>query len=81
MIDISRWDKRNVWMNNANDLVVREGMQHALNPYELGMNEFFGGFSIENPRTSDQLHYIIGCDDAQCKYGSLSCKKVKAKGE
>ena len=62
MIDISSWDKRNIWVDQAGELVVREGMQHTLFSYELGFDEILGGFSVENPRTGDQLHYILGIE-------------------
>tara|TARA_R110000824_G_scaffold44207_13_gene128759 strand:- start:85 stop:1611 length:1527 start_codon:yes stop_codon:yes gene_type:complete len=68
MIDISFWDKRNIWTDQAGEMVVREGMQHTINAYDIGFSEIFGGFSVENPRTSDQLHYIMGADDNKDSY-------------
>lgn len=62
MIDITSWDKRNVWVDQGGEFVVREGMQHTLFSYEIGLSEILGGFSVENPRTSGQLHYILGVD-------------------
>ena len=68
MIDTLLWDKRNIWINSSGDMVVREGLQHAVTPFELGMSEFLSGFSVENPRTGGQLHYILGQDDSDRTY-------------
>ena len=60
MINIMDWDKRNIWVDGAGELVVREGMQRVFGAWGLDLEEFYGGFSIENPRTSERVHYILG---------------------
>jgi len=61
LINIQDWDKRNIWIDGSGDLVVREGMQRVFGAWGLDLEEFYGGFSVENPRTSEQIHYILGC--------------------
>ena len=68
MIDITEWDKRNIWVDHAGEMVVRPGMQRSTGAWALDMAEFFGGFSTENPRTGEPVHYVLAADSNEDTY-------------
>jgi hypothetical protein len=59
MIPTEQWEKRNIWYNDTNEMAVRDGFQLGKSCSEIAEGEFFGGFSIRNPRTGDVSHYVL----------------------
>ena len=66
MINTAMWTKRNMWTNSYGDAVVRDGLQRQAHVSLLADGNFAGGFSTENPRTGDQLHYVLITGNESC---------------
>jgi len=62
VIDVSTWDKRNVWHNGAGALCVRPGMRRVAAP--SGGRRWVGGFSVQNPWTLETWHYVADVSTA-----------------
>lgn len=56
-VDISAWDKRNVWTLSSGELAVRPGLFTLMAPGSG--KRFVAGFSVNNSRTNSVWHYII----------------------
>lgn len=66
MIDTSSWINRNIWINGFGERVVRDGLQQQSNVAFIANGRFAGGFSTQNPRTGDTVHYVLITGDESC---------------